>query len=79
MDERVGEAFTGDPTDEVERFMYGFSLMCCLPDGLSDGPSKGTGTVMRPSTFEAYAKEAGFSGVEVLPIEDDFFRFYRLV
>jgi SAM-dependent methyltransferase len=79
MDERVGEAFTGDPTDEVERFMYGFSLMCCLPDGLSHGPSKGTGTVMRPSTFEGYAKEAGFSAVEVLPIEDDFFRFYRLV
>jgi hypothetical protein len=33
---------------------------------------------MRASTFERYAKEAGFEGVEVLPIEHDFLRFYRL-
>jgi hypothetical protein len=25
------------------------------------------------------AKEAGFASVEVLPVENDFFRFYRLV
>jgi hypothetical protein len=37
-----------------------------------------TGTVMRRPTFEAYANQAGFSSVDVLPIENDFFRFYRL-
>ena len=37
-----------------------------------------TGTVMRPATFEAYAIQAGFGSVEILPIENDFFRFYRL-
>ncbi len=25
-----------------------------------------------------YAREAGFTGFEVLPIENDFWRFYRL-
>ena len=77
MDENVGEAFSG-PADEVEQFFYGFSLMCCLADGMSYEDSVGTGTVMRPATFEGYAVDAGFTGVEVLPIENDFFRFYRL-
>lgn len=77
MDERVGDAFAG-PADEVEQMFYGFSLMCCLADGMAHDHSVGTGTVMRPSTFEEYATEAGFAGVDVLPIENDFFRFYRL-
>ncbi len=77
VDERVAERFTA-PGDEVERLMYGFSVTCCLPDGLSTRPSAGTGTVMRPSVLEGYAREAGFAGVDVLPIEHDVFRFYRL-
>ncbi len=40
--------------------------------------SAGTGTVMRTPTFTSYARQAGFSDVRVLPIEHDFFRFYRL-
>ncbi len=78
MDEKVAETFSGSG-DEVERLMYGFSLLVCLPDGLSTPGSVGTGTVMRPSTLESYARAAGFSGVEVLPIEHDVFRFYRLL
>jgi SAM-dependent methyltransferase len=78
VDERVAERFTA-PGDDVERLMYGYSLTCCLPDGRSTRPSVGTGTVMRPATLEGYAREAGFSGVEALPIDNDFFRFYRLV
>jgi 2-polyprenyl-3-methyl-5-hydroxy-6-metoxy-1,4-benzoquinol methylase len=77
VDERVAETFTA-PGDEVERLMYGYSLTCCLPDSLSAQPSVGTGTVMRPATLERYARDAGFAGIEVLPIEHDFFRFYRL-
>lgn len=78
MDEAVAEAFTPDG-DEIERIMYGYSLFLCLPDSLSTPGSVGTGTVMRPATLEHYARDAGFSGVEVLPI-DDFaaFRFYQL-
>ncbi|WP_448626131.1 class I SAM-dependent methyltransferase [Geodermatophilus sp. URMC 64] len=77
VDERVAEEFTA-PGDPIDRLMYGFSLTCCLPDGLSTRPSVGTGTVMRPATLERYARDAGFRGVDVLPIEHDFFRFYRL-
>ncbi len=78
MDEGVADEFTA-PGDELERFMYGFSMFVCLPDGMSSEPSVGTGTVMRRSTMEKYAAEAGFTGVDVLPIEEfSFFRFYRL-
>ncbi len=77
MDEAVGHTF-GERADEVERLMYGFSLFVCLPDGMSHETSVGTGTVMRPSTLESYARDAGFSGVDVLPIENDLWRFYTL-
>ena len=77
VDERVAEEFTA-PGDEIERLMYGYSLTCCLPDALSTRPSAGTGTVMRPATLAAYAVKAGFAGLDVLPVEHDFFRFYRL-
>jgi SAM-dependent methyltransferase len=78
MDERVAETFTA-PGDDVERLMYGYSLLCCLADGMAHPSSAGTGTVMRPSTLRRYAVDAGFADVEILDIENDFFRFYRLV
>jgi SAM-dependent methyltransferase len=77
MDERVADSFTA-PGDEIERLMYTYSILCCLPVGLSETPSVGTGTVMRADTVRRYASEAGFADVEVLPIEHDFFRVYRL-
>jgi SAM-dependent methyltransferase len=77
VDERVAEAFAA-PADDIERFMYGWSITTCLPDGRSRPPSVATGTVMRPSTLRGYAREAGFEDVEILPVENDFFRFYRL-
>jgi SAM-dependent methyltransferase len=76
-DEKVDEVFTA-PGGDVDRLMYGYSLTCCLPDGLSSRPSAGTGTVMRPETLAGYAREAGFAGVDVLPVAHDFFRFYLL-
>lgn len=79
MDEAVAEAFA-PPGDEVERLMYGFSLLICLPDGMAHPDSAGTGTVMRPATLRRYAADAGFSDVRILPIEGfGFFRFYELV
>ncbi len=76
-DERVAEQFTA-PGDEIERFNYGWSVLHCLPVGMLDADSAGTGTVIRPDTVRAYATEAGFARVDVLPIEHDFWRFYRL-
>jgi SAM-dependent methyltransferase len=78
MDEAVAEEFTA-PGDDLERLMYGFSLFVCLPDGRSSDPSEATGTVMRRSTLEGYARRAGFGGAEVLPTgEFGFWRFYGL-
>ena len=78
MDERVSESFSPD-ADEVEHLLYGFSNFICLPDGMSHGHSAGTGTVMRPDTLRGYARQAGFDDIEILPIETDFWRFYRLL
>jgi SAM-dependent methyltransferase len=78
MDEAVADEFAPNG-DDLERLMYGFSMFICLPDGMSSQPSVGTGTVMRRSTLERYAKEAGFSRVEVLPTgEFGLWRFYLL-
>jgi SAM-dependent methyltransferase len=77
-DERVGERFTGEEND-LERFMYGFSVLHCLPVGMADQPSAGTGTVMRPPTLRGYAQEAGFREIEILPLDNFFFNFYRLI
>jgi 2-polyprenyl-3-methyl-5-hydroxy-6-metoxy-1,4-benzoquinol methylase len=77
MDERSQEVFQSC-AEAYEQLLYGFSILHCLPAGMSEQPSAGTGTVMRPNTVERYAREAGFSRVEILPIDHFFFRFYRL-
>lgn len=77
VDERVPDDFA-PPGEMVERMMYGFSVLHCLPVGMVEQPSAETGTVMRRATFRGYAEEAGFSQVAELPITNDFFRFYRL-
>src|SRR5262245_46454274 len=78
VDERTADEFQA-PASELERLYYGFSILHCLPVGMSEQGGVGTGTVMRTSTLRAYAVEAGFTDVEVLPIENDFWRFYRMV
>ncbi len=77
VDERTKENFSGEP-DELEAYFYGWSVFDCLPSGMFEQPSAGTGTAMRPETLKGYASEAGFAGFEVLPIEHDTFRLYLL-
>ena len=76
-DEKVAEEFSA-PGDDLERYMYGWSALHCLPAGMFESPSAGTGTVMRPATLRRYATDAGFSKVDILPIEHDVWRFYLL-
>ncbi len=64
--------------ERVEWPMYGASILHCLPAGMAEKPSAATGTVMRGTTLERYARLAGFAHVEVLPIEHSMFRFYLL-
>lgn len=78
VDEKVADSFTA-PGDDIERWMYGFSIMHCLPVAMVDQPSAATGTVMRAETLRDYAKQAGFSRVDQLPVEHVFFRFYQLI
>jgi 2-polyprenyl-3-methyl-5-hydroxy-6-metoxy-1,4-benzoquinol methylase len=77
VDERTRERFTGEP-DDLEAYFYGWSIFDCLPTGMFEQPSAGTGTVMRPSILEGYAREAGFTRFQALPIEHDTFRLYLL-
>ncbi len=78
VDEKAADAFTADDPDPMQRLLYAFSVVHCLPVGRSEEDSAATGTVMRTATFERYAADAGFTSVEVLPIDHDMFRFYRL-
>ncbi|WP_402463970.1 class I SAM-dependent methyltransferase [Isoptericola aurantiacus] len=78
MDEAAEDTFAA-PADEVQRALYGFSILCCLPDSLSHPGSVGTGTLIRRDTVARYAHEAGFTSVADLPIADfGFWRFYEL-
>jgi 2-polyprenyl-3-methyl-5-hydroxy-6-metoxy-1,4-benzoquinol methylase len=76
VDMKAGERFVA-PGDRLERYLYGWSVMSCLHDGLQNGGA-GTGTVMRPATLRGYAVEAGLGRLEILPIDHDTWRFYRL-
>jgi 2-polyprenyl-3-methyl-5-hydroxy-6-metoxy-1,4-benzoquinol methylase len=76
-DEPVSDAFAG-PADEDDRRFYGYSVLHCLPASMTEPGSAATGTVMRPDTVRAYAREAGFGSVEVLPVESVAFRLYLL-
>jgi 2-polyprenyl-3-methyl-5-hydroxy-6-metoxy-1,4-benzoquinol methylase len=76
-DERTEDSFTA-PAPDGERLYYGFSVFHCLPVGMVGDGAAGTGTVMRADILRRYADEAGFSSCEVMPIENDFWRFYLL-
>ena len=79
VDERTAEAFKGMALDDpIERFLYAVSTTVCLPNSLAEQPSAAIGTVMRASTVRRLAGEAGFTSTEILPIEHDIFRAYRL-
>jgi ubiquinone/menaquinone biosynthesis C-methylase UbiE len=76
-DERVADVFTA-PGDPTERLMYGWSILHCLPATMAEDPVEATGTVLRAPTLAGWAAAAGFTGFEVLPIDNPFWRFYRL-
>jgi SAM-dependent methyltransferase len=67
------------PASPRERTEYGWSVVSCLPGAMGDPQTAATGAVMRPSVLRQYALQAGFSEVEVLPIQTDYWRFYRLL
>ena len=76
-DERVADTFTA-PGDATERLMYGWSILHCLPATLAEDPVEATGTVLRAPTLAGWAAAAGFAVVDVVAIDNLFWRFYRL-
>jgi 2-polyprenyl-3-methyl-5-hydroxy-6-metoxy-1,4-benzoquinol methylase len=77
VDEKAAESFTV-PGDELERSLYAWSVLSCLPYGMSGDDPAGTGTVMRPDTLRRYASEAGLDRFEILPVEHRDWRIYLL-
>jgi hypothetical protein len=58
--------------------MYGWSVTHCLPTQLVEQPSAALGTVLRTDTVRDLVARAGYSALEVLAVENEFFRLYRL-
>jgi len=61
-----------------DRLMYGFSVLHCLPQAMTEPNSAATGTMLTADTLRHYAAEAGFTDIRILPIESSVWRFYRL-
>jgi len=76
-DELVEEEFTA-PASAEEQYHYAWSVVACLPAVMGDPGTAATGAVMRPATLRRYAAEAGFRDLEVLPVNAELLRFYRL-
>ncbi|GAA1767379.1 class I SAM-dependent methyltransferase [Agromyces humatus] len=76
-DERVADAFHAG-AEPVERMLYAMSVLHCLPATTAESGDLANGTVLRAPTLRRWAAEAGFGRVDVLDIENPFWRFYRI-
>lgn len=78
----VADMAVGETLEENTNFFghicYNFSVLHCLPQAMGFPGTAGTGTVIKPSTMRDYAERAGFTGIDVLPIENPKWRFYFL-
>ncbi|MHA3701303.1 class I SAM-dependent methyltransferase [Jatrophihabitans sp. YIM 134969] len=63
------------PGSDLERQLYGYSLLICLPDSLATPGSAGTGTVLRPAVLRGYVEAAGLEVLAQPAIEHDSWRF----
>jgi SAM-dependent methyltransferase len=77
IDELVADEFTA-PASDLERYHYGWSVVACLPAAMGDPGTAATGAMLRRATLDRYAREAGFGSVQVLPLDDQTWRLYRL-
>lgn len=76
-DEKVAEEFT-DCGDELERMMYGWSVVHCLPASMAEEGSAAVGTVLRPTMVRVTAEEAGFGSFTRSDVDAGFFNLYIL-
>jgi rhodanese-related sulfurtransferase/2-polyprenyl-3-methyl-5-hydroxy-6-metoxy-1,4-benzoquinol methylase len=76
-DEKVAERFMA-PGDDTERFMYGFSVLHCLPASMAEDESAALGTVLRARTVHEMAAAASFNRCEEIDVDAGFFQIYEL-
>jgi 2-polyprenyl-3-methyl-5-hydroxy-6-metoxy-1,4-benzoquinol methylase len=76
-DEKVADEFTA-PASEIERMQYAFSVLHCLPATIAESALVAHGTVLRAPTVRRWSAEAGFARCVDLPVDHEFWRFYRL-
>jgi hypothetical protein len=76
--DETAEESVEDNTNLLGNFFYNASILHCLPQAMVFPDAAGTGTAIKASTVRSYAEQAGFKSVEVVDIENPFFRFYRL-
>jgi 2-polyprenyl-3-methyl-5-hydroxy-6-metoxy-1,4-benzoquinol methylase len=78
VDAHVEDHFSA-PASDRDRLAYGWSVLACLPEAMGDPETAATGAVMRPATLRRYAMDAGFRDMEISPIDNRYFRVYRLI
>ena len=76
--EKLHAEIVEENSNFLGHLFYNFSVLHCLPQAMVFPNSAGTGTVIKPSTVREYVEAAGFKNVDVVPIENPFWRFYRL-
>ena len=65
--------------EPVERMLYAMSVLHCLPATTAESAHRRrTAPCCATPTLPRWAAEAGFGRVDVLDIENPFWRFYRI-
>lgn len=66
-----------DNVSEWGKMLYSLSTMFCMTTSLAEGGA-GIGALMGEDKARSLAVEAGFSSFEKLPLDDEYFVFYKL-
>lgn len=74
-DERTADEFVA-AADPVERFLYSFSVLHCLPATRAESGPVAHGTMARPGDVLGWFEAAGFAETSVLDVDNDMWRFY---
>jgi SAM-dependent methyltransferase len=77
VDELADETFRA-PGDQMQRFFAAASAIWCLPQGRVGTDPEPVGALIRPDDVRDLARRAGYSAVDIVPIEHPCWRFYRL-
>lgn len=75
-DDKGSEAFEA-PGGDDQRLLHAFSVLHCVPATRAEDHVEAHGTVVRPDDVRRWVRTAGHAEFEVLPIEQEMWRFYR--